>query len=133
MKFYFAASIRGGRIDQSIYAKIVEVLESHGEILDKHVASSHVNNLEKNNSLEFIYNRDVKMINDCNILVAEVTVPSLGVGYEICYAENIGKRIICMYNEEVNISAMIGGNKNIEIIKYKCIDDMASKLTLKLK
>ena len=133
MKFYFAGAIRGGREKLDIYIKINELLEQYGEILDKHVANPNVNIMEKNNSLEEIYNRDINWINECDVLVAEVSTPSLGVGYEISYAENLGKRIICIYDESINISAMIGGNKNFELIKYKDSDDLLSKLDDKLK
>ena len=133
MKFYFAGAIRGGREKLDIYIKINELLEQYGEILDKHVANPNVNKMEKNNSLEEIYNRDINWINKCDVLVAEVSTPSLGVGYEISYAENLGKRIICIYDESINISAMIGGNKKIELIKYKDSADLLSKLDDKLK
>ena len=133
MKFYFAGAIRGGREKLDIYMKINELLEQYGEILDKHVANPNVNNMEKNNSLEEIYNRDINWINECDVLVAEVSTPSLGVGYEISYAESLGKRIICTYDESVNISAMIGGNKKFELIKYKDSADLLSKLDDKLK
>lgn len=133
MKFYFAGAIRGGREKLDTYIKINELLEKYGEILDKHVAKPDVNKLESNKSLEEIYNRDVNWIKECDILVAEVSTPSLGVGYEISYAEKLEKRIICVYDESINISAMIGGNKYFELIKYKDSDDLISKLETKLK
>ena len=132
MKFYFAGAIRAGREKLDIYIKINELLEKYGEILDKHVANPNVNIMEKNNSLEEIYNRDVKWIEECDIVVAEVSTPSLGVGYEISYAENLGKRIICICDENINLSAMIGGNKYFELIKYKDANDLVSKLETKI-
>ena len=132
MKFYFAGAIRGGRDRVDIFITINELLANYGEILDKHVASPNVNKIEKNLSFEEIYNRDIKWINECDILVAEVSTPSLGVGYEIAYAENLGKRIICIYDETINISAMIGGNKTIELLSYKNTDELITKLKKKL-
>ena len=133
MKFYFAGAIRGGRERIDIYIKINKLLEKYGKILDKHVSNLRVNEIEKDFSLSEIYERDINWIKECDILIAEVSTPSLGVGYEICYAENLGKRIICLYDDEVNISAMIGGNKNFELIKYKNSDELLSKLEKKLK
>ena len=129
MKFYFASAIRGGREKVDICIKINELLEQYGEVLDKHVANPNVNDLEKNKSFEDIYNRDTNWLNECDILVAEVSTPSLGVGYEIAYAEKLGKRIICIYDENINISAMIGGNKTIELISYKDLDELITKLS----
>lgn len=128
MKFYFASAIRGGREKVDICIKINKLLEQYGEVLDKHVANPNVNDLEKNKSFEDIYNRDINWLNECDILVAEVSTPSLGVGYEIAYAEKLGKRIICIYDENINISAMIGGNKTIELISYKDLDELIAKL-----
>ncbi|MBP3635070.1 MAG: nucleoside 2-deoxyribosyltransferase [Bacilli bacterium] len=133
MKFYFAGAIRGGREKLDIYIKINELLEKYGEILDKHVAKPNVNKIENNKSLEEIYSRDITWIKECDVLVAEVSTPSLGVGYEVSYAENLGKRIICIYDDSIDISAMIGGNKYLELIKYKDSDDLISKLEIKLK
>lgn len=129
MKFYFASAIRGGREKVDICIKINELLEQYGEVLDKHVANPNVNDLEKNKSFEDIYNRDINWLKECDILVAEVSTPSLGVGYEIAYAEKLGKRIICVYDASINISAMIGGNKTIELISYKDLDELITKLS----
>lgn len=133
MKFYFAGAIRGGREKIEIYIKINKLLKKYGVILDEHVANPNVNKMEENLTLEEIYNRDVDWIKDCDMIVAEVSIPSLGVGYELSYAENLGKRIICICDNNTNISAMIGGNKNFELIKYKDSDDLLSKLDDKLK
>jgi nucleoside 2-deoxyribosyltransferase len=132
MKFYFAGAIRGGREKLDIYIKINKLLERYGEILDKHVADPNVEKIEKNNSKEEIYNRDINWIKECDVLVAEISTPSLGVGYEISYAENLGKEIICVYDDNINISAMIGGNKNFELINYKNSNDLQNKLEDKL-
>ena len=133
MKFYFAGAIRGGRDRAEIYPAINELLEKYGEVLDKHVANPNVTQMEQNNSLEFIYNRDINWIKECDIVVAEVSTPSLGVGYEISYAESLRKRVICLCDETVRISAMIGGNNNIELIKYKGQEDVLIKLEEKLR
>lgn len=133
MKIYFAGAIRGGRDRVDTYQKINEILDSYGEVLDKHVADPNVNQLEERLSLEEIYNRDIKWLKECDIVVAEVSTPSLGVGYEIAYAEKLGKKIICIYEENINISAMIGGNKAIELISYKDVDELIAKLNEILK
>ena len=133
MKFYFAGAIRGERNKLDIYIKINGLLEQFGEVLDKHVANPNVFEMEKYNSLEYIYKRDVDWIKECDVLVAEVSSPSIGVGYEISYAENLGKRVICVHDKRVNISAMIGGNEYFEIIEYKDAKDLLIKLGNKLK
>ena len=40
-----------------------------------------------------IYRRDIQWISECDMVIAEVTNPSLGVGYEMAYAESINKTV----------------------------------------
>ena len=134
LKVYFAGSIRGGRDKASDYKKIVDILDEYVEILDKHVADLRLSSKgEQNQSLSEIYNRDVRWIQECDFMIAEVTNPSLGVGYEIAYAESLGKKVICIYDISTNLSAMIGGNPNFELIPYKSIEELKSKLISNIK
>ncbi len=133
MKFYFAGSIRSGRDKLNVFIEINKILNKYGNVLDKHVASPNVFEIEKNNSEEDIYIRDINWIKECDILVAEASTPSLGVGYEIAYAESLNKQIICIYDENTNLTAMIRGNKNIKLIKYNDIDNMLYELEVLLK
>ncbi len=133
MKFYFAGSIRSGRDKLSVFIEINKLLNKYGNVLDKHVASPNVFELEQNNSEEDIYIRDINWIKECDALVAEVSTPSLGVGYEIAYAESLNKKIICIYDENTNLTAMIRGNKNIKLIKYSNINKMLDELEILLK
>ncbi len=133
MKFYFSGAIRGGRERIDIYIKINELLKKYGDILDKHVANPNVDDMEKNYSLEEIYCRDIKWIKECDILIAEVSTPSLGVGYELAYAEKLGKRIICLCDKNVKVSAMIGGNNNFKLINYNNFEDLLVELKNELE
>lgn len=61
-----------------------------------------------------------------DVIVAEVTTPSLGVGYEIATAEYLNKKILCIYRQQEGrrLSAMINGNKKLKVILYKDIEDL---------
>ena len=132
-KFYFAGSIRGGREKVDTFIKINELLEKHGEVLDKHVANPNVGQLEQNLTETEIYKRDIAWLNECDIVVAEVTTPSLGVGYEIAYAEKLGKKIICLYDKSINLSAMIRGDENLKVIPYETDEELLGELENALK
>lgn len=127
MKIYFAGSIRGGRNDKELYFKIIELLKIYGDVLTEHVGDP---SLESSGQVEgtdeYIYERDMAWLKEANVLVADVTTPSSGVGYEIASAEILNKKILCLYREgaEKRISAMINGNKNITIKTYKKIEDL---------
>lgn len=129
LKIYFGGSIKGGRSKVEDYKKIVDYLKTIGTVLDEHVADPNLQSSGESITSTEIYNRDVSWINECDILIAEVTVPSLGVGYEIGYAESLNKRIICLYQNDESISAMIKGNNSITHISYDDVSELLTKLS----
>jgi len=132
MKIYFAGSISGGRDDQEIYLEIIEFLKGKGhKVLTEHIANSNLSSYgETNLTREKIYLRDVEWIREADIFIAEVTQVSLGVGYEIGFAESLNKKIVCLYREREGkkLSAMVDGNKKIKVIKYLEIDKLKEEL-----
>ena len=130
MKIYFAGSIRGGRSKINDYAKIIDKLKEMGEVLTVHVASPELSSSGETLSYSKIYDRDMQWLKQSDLVVAEVSLPSLGVGYEIAKAESFGKKIICFYDNssEKVLSAMIGGNPNIEVIRYNNISEVIDYL-----
>lgn len=127
MKIYFAGAIRGGRERVEDYSKIVKKLQEFGEVLTVHVANPELcDSGEKNMSMEEIYNRDVEWLKQSDLIIAEVSIPSLGIGYELGLAERLEKRVICFYdkNADKSLSAMIGGNKKFEIVRYDSVDEV---------
>jgi len=110
-KIYFAGSIRGGREDADLYGQIIEYLKNYGEVLTEHIGDKTLSaNGEANKTSEFIHDRDMGWIADSNVLVSEITQPSLGVGYEIgrvvernsWVPETAQKRILCLYRPSIN-------------------------------
>lgn len=132
MKIYFAGSISGGRDDQEIYLEIIEFLKGKGhKVLTEHIANSNLSSYgETNLTREDIFLRDVEWIRESDIFIAEVTQVSLGVGYEIGFAESLNKKIVCLYRErkDKRLSAMVDGNKKIKVIKYLEIDKLKEEL-----
>jgi nucleoside 2-deoxyribosyltransferase len=127
MKIYFAGSISGGRDDREIYSRIIDLLGKYGKVLTEHVGDIKLSEKgEIGITDEYIYERDTSWIKEADALVAEVSTPSLGVGYEVAYAEILNKKMLCLYREgsEKRVSAMISGNKNMIIKIYKTIDDL---------
>ena len=122
MKIYFSGSIRGGREHDDFYAVIVKELDKFGKVLSEFVADKSLTSYGTLNMTEKeIYERDISFVEKADIFIADVTVPSLGVGYEIAYAEKLGKKIFCLYNqiEDKKVSAMIAGNPNCKVYPYK--------------
>lgn len=125
MKIYFAGAIRGGREKVYDYQKMVKQFEKcGGEVLTKHVADPNLSVKGENLSFKEIYERDIKWLKECDIVFADITIPSLGVGYEISYAENLGKKIYAIYEEGANVSGFLRGDENIKILAYESIDEV---------
>jgi nucleoside 2-deoxyribosyltransferase len=113
MNIYFACSITGGREFESTYQRIVASLIADGhEIPTSHLVQSDVMENERELAPQDVYERDVNWIKNCDALIAEVSVPSHGVGYEIGFALNIGKPVLCIHQKECRVSKMITGNKD---------------------
>ena len=121
MNIYFAGSIRAGRTDTELYNKIIAFLKTHGEVLTEHIGDSNLS-LEGQTQFsdKYIHDRDLKWLRSSDVIIAEVTIPSLGVGYEIGIAvkENIPVIALFRNDTEKRLSAMIRGCENINIIEY---------------
>ena len=135
MKIYVSGSIYGGTQKIDTYKIMINELLKYGEVLNKQIADPNTIDNEKYQNDEDIYNDLEKKIETADLVFAEVTIPSLGVGYELGYAYKLGKRIIAIYDENYTkkISTMIRGNKNIKLIAYKDINDMIDKINELIK
>jgi len=111
MKIYFACSITGGREFESIYQVITRALaEDNHQVPTAHLAESGVASVEAVIDPVEVYTRDTIWIQESDTLIAEVSVPSHGVGYEIGYALGLGKPVLALYQEGRKVSKMISGN-----------------------
>jgi len=110
---YFCGSIRAGRQDVDLYKRIIDKLEQFGEVVTPFVGDKTitVKGSEHTGGDIGIHDRDVELLLKSNYIVAEVTQPSLGVGYEIGRAVDMKKPILCLYRPQEGklLSAMIRG------------------------
>ena len=126
LKIYFAGSIRGGRADAALYAELITYLQTKGEVLTEHIGIPDLTaNGEAGLSDLDIYNRDMTWLLSSDIIVAEVTHPSLGVGFEIAKATSAGKRVLCLYRTEPDkrLSAMIAGCNDVTVASYQTLNE----------
>ena len=76
-----------------------------------------------------IRKRDFKTIEESDVLIADITRPSIGVGMEIMYALLQGKTVICITKYGLPIPGLILGDKRIKIIVILSEDeDLEQKL-----
>jgi hypothetical protein len=130
MKIYVSGSIYGGTQKIDTYKILIEELEKYGEVLNRQIADPNVIANE-------IYQKDEDIFADleekliiADILVAEVSIPALGVGYELGFADKLNKKIIAIYDEiyTPKVTTMIRGNKRIKLIPYQRIEEITNNL-----
>jgi 2'-deoxynucleoside 5'-phosphate N-hydrolase len=111
MNIYFACSITGGREFEFVYQVITQALvDDQHQVLTAHLAKTGAASVEAAVDPLDVYRRDTRWIQESDVLIAEVSVPSHGVGYEIGYALGLGKPVLALYQESRKVSKMISGN-----------------------
>jgi len=118
MKVYFAGSIRGGRADAELYQRIIKYIKQTDVVLTEHVGNPELSSIESSGDTN-IYDQDTAWLREADLVIAECTCPSLGVGYELAYAEQHRKPVHIFYREGTNLSAMLTGDKYFQIHPYK--------------
>lgn len=109
-KVYFAGSIRGGRADAELYGQMIAHIKKTAAVLTEHIGDLSLSLLEDQHHDKKIYQQDTAWLRECDLVIAECTNPSLGVGYELAYAQNLGKPCHVLYRRsQTSLSAMISG------------------------
>ncbi|HEY0006793.1 MAG TPA: nucleoside 2-deoxyribosyltransferase [Pyrinomonadaceae bacterium] len=126
MKIYFAGAIRGGREDWSSYLEIIARLGEYGEVLTEHVGDAGLSAEGETGGDREIHDRDLAWLREADCLVAEVTVPSLGVGYEIGKATEWKKPVLCLFRPANGrtLSAMIAGSPRVFVREYNRLAEL---------
>ncbi|MEK9177371.1 MAG: nucleoside 2-deoxyribosyltransferase [Patescibacteria group bacterium] len=122
MNIFFTASIRGGRENLPAFERIVRVLERYGTVHAPHIADASVSEYGETDTPDAeILTRELAALVACDIVVAEVTTPSLGVGYFIARATDAGKKVLALYRGQntLKLSAPIKGDPRVSVHLYK--------------
>ena len=120
MKIYFCGSIRGGREKAALYHRMIDFLKQFGPVLTEHVGDPNLTEKGNDGTNEGIWLRDTAWLRECDIVLAECSRPSLGVGYELAFAEALGKPVHVFYGgEEGRLSAMVAGCPNFSVHEYR--------------
>ena len=130
-KIYFAGSIRGGRGDAALYARMIDFMKEKGHaVLTEHVGHPELSLLEQGKDRDAeIYAQDPAWLRESELLIGECTNPSLGVGYELAYAERFGKPCYLFYNKtRTQLSAMLTGDPYFHILPYESEAELFERL-----
>jgi nucleoside 2-deoxyribosyltransferase len=126
MNIYFSCSITGGRAEEKTYQAIVkELLDRGHEVPTAHLSSPNVMEMENVVDPVEIFNRDMNWLRECDAVVAEVSSPSHGVGYEVAYALTLKKPVFCCYKRGKKVSKIITGNTSpgLKVAEYENDDE----------
>jgi hypothetical protein len=123
MKLFFSGAINAGREKTPFYLGMIAFLKSLGhDVLDDFI----FNNEPLRGSPRDIFLEDLGWIDEADALIAEVSVPSNGVGCEIMYASHVSQKpVLCLYYEgsEKKLSLMLAGNPRIICVTYSTFEE----------
>ena len=126
-RVYFAGSIRGGRQDADLYQRIIAALqEKQFIVLTEHVGKASLGSSgEKDMTDKEIFERDMSWLAESDLVIAECTTPSHGVGYELARARDMGKTVHVFYNiSKGTLSSMIAGDDKFIVHPYAYEQDL---------
>lgn len=132
-KVYFACSIAGGRDHAHVYGDIIEYIkEANMHIVSEMFADKVLDKDKVGMTMEpfEVWERDIDWIKSVDAIIAEVTQPSLGVGYEIGVAETNNIPVLALFYEDSGrrLSPMVSGNPHVKIVKYKDVKETKSAI-----
>ena len=118
---YLAGSIRGGREDAAVYKRMIDYINKTDIVLTEHIGLGNLSVMTRTKEDdEHIYERDTEWIRVSDVLIAECTSPSHGVGYELAYAEARNIPVHIFYDKSrANVSAMLNGNTRFKLYPYE--------------
>ncbi len=120
LKVYYAASVRGAGRDLEATRKAIQTIKEAGHVaLTEHLAGS-----SESLSDQQVYQRDMRLLEQADLLIADVTFPSLGVGFEICKAIQLNKPVYLVAREGVKVSKLIAGITDVK--RYSSLEEMSS-------
>jgi nucleoside 2-deoxyribosyltransferase len=135
MRIYLACTVRGDRGGVVAGRAIGARLQHHGhEVLTTHLLRDDVETAESQLTERDIFERDLGWLSRCDVLVAEASGSSYGVGFEVGYvlgrAAQTGQRVVLLYSTERRhaVSRMITGNSDAACttLGYSSIDELVA-------
>ena len=101
---------------------MIDYMKRTNVVLTEHIGKSNMSLKAKTKAVDtHIYERDTGWLRECDMVIAECTCPSLGVGYELGYAEAHGIPVFVF-------SAMLNGNAHFTIVPYETEEECFSRL-----
>ena len=112
---------------------LVASLESAGhDVLTKHLLDDDVETAESALSERRVYERDIEWLDACDVLVADASGSSFGVGFEVGYvlgrSDRSAQHVLLLYRSDRRhaISRLIAGNAHsrCQVIAYAAAEEL---------
>lgn len=142
MKVYLACTVRGDRGGIEAGRAIAARLQQLGhDVLTTHLLADDANEAEGALTEDAVFRRDIEWLSACDLLVAEASGSSYGVGFEVGYvlgrAPLTGQRVILVYDRARlhAISRLITGNRDgaCASFGYASIEELVAFLDEQLR
>lgn len=138
MRIYLACTVRGDRCALGELRALAQLLEASGHtVLTKHLLDDDVDTAESALTERAVYERDIDWLESCDLLIAEASGSSFGVGFEVGYllgrTDRTTQRVLLLYraNRERQVSRLIVGNAHprCAVLKYENPEDLVLRVT----
>lgn len=133
MNIYLACTVRGDRGAVGVARALADALEAMGHtILTRHLLEDGVETAEALLTERAVFERDLEWLTAADILIAEASGSSYGVGFEVGYvlgrADVTGQRVLLLYDiaRRGFVSRLISGNAhpNCTTYPYRDAEDL---------
>lgn len=125
MNIYLACTVRGDRGGLTGARALADRLERGGHaVLTRHLLADDVEAAESALDEREVFERDMRWLNAADLLIAEASGSSFGVGFEVGYvlgrAEHTGQRVVLLYDvaRASHVSRLIAGNTHPACTTY---------------
>ena len=99
-RIYFAGSIRDGRVDANLYQRIIAYINKTDVVLTEDIGMADISLKAQGKTNDYkIYKQDTDWLKNSDLVIAECTCPSLGVGYELAFAEVLHIPVYIFYDK----------------------------------
>jgi adenylate kinase len=147
MKIYFTTALRSADVsDRSNTSNtpniiscdvFIQLLSNYGEVLTKHMRDPATHDMGFHSDKE-IYERDMQLLNEADLIIGEVSNASLGVGFILAKAIELKKKVgVFKFASSLllnrKLSAMINGCDSITKFSYSNMISLKTQLELFIK
>jgi nucleoside 2-deoxyribosyltransferase len=139
MNIYLARTVRGDRGAVHTARQLADLLEQLGHtVLTRHLLLDDVETREGQLSERTVFERDLQWLEAADVLIAEASGSSYGVGFEVGYvigrAAGTGQRVLLLFDAARRpfVSRLIAGNTHpaCTTYPYRDIEDLLRFVTL---